>query len=149
MKHALKQRQQGFTLIELIVVITIIGILAAVAIPRLSNLEREARIASVQGLLGAVKSAASLAHATSLVQGGPASVVMEGQTVNLVNEYPASGSGGIAQAVAFDAIDYTFSAGSPSTFELTGYSGSNCEVQYTAADGSGAPPVIALEVSGC
>lgn len=149
MKPLPTQRQRGFTLIELIVVITIIGILAAVAIPRLSNLEREARIASVQGLLGAVKSAASLAHATSLVQGGPTSIVMEGQTVNLVNGYPASGTGGIAQAVAFDAIDYTFTGGSPATFELTGYSGSNCEVQYNAADGTGAPPVIVLDVSGC
>ncbi|WP_049721488.1 type IV pilin protein [Gilvimarinus polysaccharolyticus] len=149
MQRSTKQKNSGFTLIELIVVITIIGILAAVAIPRLSNLEREARIASVQGLLGAVKSAAMLAHATSLVQGAPATISMEAQVVNMLNEYPTAAANGIARAIAFDAIDYTFSAGTPSTFTLSGYSGSNCEVRYSAADGSGAPPAIVAVTSGC
>lgn len=149
MQRSTKQKNSGFTLIELIVVITIIGILAAVAIPRLSNLEREARIASVQGLLGAVKSAALLAHATSLVQGEPATITMEAQTVNMLNEYPAAGVNGIARAVAFDAIDYTFTTGNPSVFDLSGYSGSDCEVRYSAAAGTGAPPVIVAVTTGC
>ncbi|WP_052481010.1 type IV pilin protein [Gilvimarinus agarilyticus] len=90
MKQANRLKSNGFTLIAVIV---IIGILAAVTIPRLSNLEREARIASVQGLLGAVKSASSLAHATSLVPGEPAIITMESQTVATVNAYPATGTG--------------------------------------------------------
>lgn len=64
MKH-----QQGFTLIELVVVIVILSILAVVAAPRFLNLQSEARIASVQGLTGALNSGASLVHSKAAVDG--------------------------------------------------------------------------------
>lgn len=141
----MNHRAKGFTLIELIVVITIVGILAAVAIPRLANLEREARIASLEALRGAVKSASSIAHAAWLTQGEPAFVIMEGQRVNMTNGYPAGGTGGILAALDVDSVDYTFNSG---TFTLSGYSGSDCSVDYTEATTS-IPPVITLTTSGC
>ena len=54
--------ESGFTLIELVVVITILGILAAFAVPKFVALDSQARTATISGLAGSVKSAASLAR---------------------------------------------------------------------------------------
>lgn len=50
-------KEQGFTLIELIVVIVILGILAVTAAPKFMNLTSDANSAVVKGLAGAIRSA--------------------------------------------------------------------------------------------
>ena len=52
------QKQQGFTIIELVVVIVILGILAAVAFPKFQDLSGDARTAVLNGAKAAVQSAA-------------------------------------------------------------------------------------------
>lgn len=59
----MKTTQQGFTLIELVMVIVILGILAATAIPRFVNLSTEARGAAVSGLAGSISSAFAINYA--------------------------------------------------------------------------------------
>ena len=56
-KIQMKKGQQGFTLIELMIVVAIIGILAAVAIPQYQNYIASSQVTRVMQETGAVKTA--------------------------------------------------------------------------------------------
>jgi prepilin-type N-terminal cleavage/methylation domain-containing protein len=69
MKQALRN-EQGFTLIELIVVIAIIGILAAVAVPAFLNVVETAHEANVEAVVGVISSGVVLSASDSLATNG-------------------------------------------------------------------------------
>ncbi len=58
-KHNMKKIQQGFTLIELMMVVAIIGILAAIAIPAYKNYTIRAQVSEGLNLVGPLKMAVS------------------------------------------------------------------------------------------
>ena len=59
----MKERKEGFTLIELIMVIVILGILAAVAIPKFVDLSSNATKNSCRSMEGNIASACSIYYA--------------------------------------------------------------------------------------
>lgn len=61
--------QQGFTLIELVLVIIVLGILAVTAAPKFINLKTDARIAALKGLNGALHDANSLVYSKAAIAG--------------------------------------------------------------------------------
>ena len=108
----MKKVQQGFTLIELMIVVAIIGILAAVAIPAYQDYTIRAKVTEGLSLAGAAKTAvaetysskgvppltntgAGIALATSIIGNSVASVGISGRGLITIN-YKLVGLGGTA-----------------------------------------------------
>ena len=102
MKDILK-KEEGFTLLELIVVVAVIGILAAIVVPQIGNIQNDAQLSSVKASLSNIQ--------TALEQ-----YKLDNDRGN--GQYPqATGNpGNWADVLGFDGTDYDYATNSQENY---------------------------------
>lgn len=83
-------KSSGFTFIELILVIIILGILSAFALPRFIDFRSSVLDATLDGMVGAMRSGSDIIHAKALAEGktiGSDTVTVSGANIEIHSGY--------------------------------------------------------------
>lgn len=134
----MKQVQQGFTLIELMIVVAIIGILAAIAIPQYQNYVENSKISAAASSIASLEQYMAADYQTNGTFPAPVSGTITADGFNLVppNNATVTVTGGTTGVIT---ITFTSSLGSDVP------SGSTLVFTATPAFGNSNMPWVATE----
>ncbi|MBR9729059.1 type II secretion system protein [Shewanella intestini] len=149
------QKQQGFTLIELVVVIIILGILAVVAAPKFINLQGDARVSTLQGVKAAIQGSNTLVYSKAVIAGEEKKGLnTERGSVDIGSSSPVSTRFGYIEG---DAAQLLLAVElSASDWSVTGTGGKvriqqvgapdTCYLDYNEAASAGALPTFTTDI---
>ncbi len=129
----MKHNQQGFTLIELMIVVAIIGILAAIALPAYQDYTVRARVS--EALVAAAPAKLAVAEYTSAYGGlpGDASISGYGQS----SKYVASVSWSNKNIIITTTADMGNADANSKTIQMAATAQTNGQVTWVCNKGSG------------
>jgi len=112
MKQMNKIINQGFTLIELVIVIIVLGVIATTAVPKFINIQDDAKAASLHAVSGALNSAANLVHYRSQLDGvetlDRSTIKINGEDVKLFYAYPEASPETINKIMSLEGFEVRF-----------------------------------------
>ncbi len=164
------QKQQGFTLIELVVVIIILGILAVTAAPKFINLQGDAYRSTLDGLKASLQGANTLVYSKSAIAGKEKAAddtvqvgATAADTVAIAFGYLQNDAASLEEALELDTTnDWTIAEGADLTAPTILYqttspyddgTGANpaadCHLEYTPSQALGALPTYEVKGDDC
>lgn len=135
--------QNGFTLIELVIVIVLLGVLAAIAVPRFVNLGGDANRAALNATATSISSAMNINYAACAVAGHVASATGDCRAVSTCEG--ATGADAVMRGGASALTGYTVTAGVIAAGNGTTAS---CQITKNGYTGTGSPATFTAVRAG-
>lgn len=163
------KRNQGFTLVELVIVIVILGILAVTAAPKFLNLSGDAKASTLQAVKASIESANAQVYAKAIIASkqNEASYTTVNPAIKLVYGYVEADAAEVTKVLDLSTTDWTIAAGvanatlgitaddvtvqpkSSTAVDANTAVNAACVLIYKQSAAAGTKPVMTLQTGGC
>lgn len=160
------KKNQGFTLVELVIVIVILGILAVTAAPKFLNLSGDAKASTLQAVKASIESANAQVYAKAIIASkqNAATHSTTNPAINLVYGYVDSTADELTKVLDLSTTDWIIAQGvantvlnitendvtvRPATSNAPTTAADACVLIYKKSADAGVKPVIDLRTNGC